>query len=109
MKGKAGVVGCVALVLSAAAIVAGLAIRQRALDRISKVSNGPGSFVSQETPGSQASSSETDPPPEIREELLSRVKSFFGSKGFSNIEESFVIVVGLGGVGACVEMQSGFL
>ena len=106
MKGK-GVVGCVALALSAAAIVTGLAIRQRALGRISKVSNGPDSFVTQESPGSQATSAESDPPsppPEIREELLSRVKSFFGSKGFSNIEDSFVIVVGLGGVGACGEI-----
>ena len=39
-------------------------------------------------------------PDEIRDELYSRVTSFFGSPNFDNIKSSFVIVVGLGGVGS---------
>lgn len=41
----------------------------------------------------------------IREELTSRVQSFFGSEKFNNLENSFVVVVGLGGVGShCANM-----
>lgn len=39
-------------------------------------------------------------PQEIRDELLSRVKSFFSEDKFKKIENAFVIVVGLGGVGS---------
>lgn len=39
-------------------------------------------------------------PPEIKQELLSRVQSFFGPQGFESLESAFVIVVGLGGVGS---------
>jgi tRNA A37 threonylcarbamoyladenosine dehydratase len=39
-------------------------------------------------------------PPEIKDELFSRVRSFFGEKEYINLENSFVIVVGLGGVGS---------
>lgn len=43
---------------------------------------------------------ESDYPSEIKEELLSRVKSFFGPKHFPKLSDAFVIVVGLGGVGS---------
>jgi tRNA threonylcarbamoyladenosine dehydratase len=39
-------------------------------------------------------------PAELKEELLSRTKSYFGEEKFQNIESAFVIVVGLGGVGS---------
>lgn len=39
-------------------------------------------------------------PIELKSELLSRVISFFGKESFENIEKSYVIVVGLGGVGS---------
>jgi hypothetical protein len=39
-------------------------------------------------------------PEEIKEELLSRVKSFFGDENFDKLKTSFVIIVGLGGVGS---------
>ena len=38
--------------------------------------------------------------PKIKEELTTRVKSFFGQEKFDKLEEKFVIVVGLGGVGS---------
>ena len=38
--------------------------------------------------------------PEIRAEMLSRICSFFGEEQFSLIQDAFVIVVGLGGVGS---------
>mmetsp|Transcript_18416 Transcript_18416/g.34403 ORF Transcript_18416/g.34403 Transcript_18416/m.34403 type:complete len:498 (+) Transcript_18416:46-1539(+) len=38
--------------------------------------------------------------PKIKEELTTRVKSFFGDEKFSKLEERFVVVVGLGGVGS---------
>lgn len=38
--------------------------------------------------------------PKIKEELTSRVKSFFGKEKFELLEDRFVIVVGLGGVGS---------
>ncbi|CAE7764726.1 TCD2, partial [Symbiodinium microadriaticum] len=42
---------------------------------------------------------------EIKHELFSRVSPFFGSDNFSDLENSFVIVVGLGGVGShCANM-----
>ena len=37
---------------------------------------------------------------EIRRELYSRSISFFGEEGFQRLERSFVVVVGLGGVGS---------
>lgn len=44
-------------------------------------------------------------PKEIKEELTSRVKLFFGEEGLKKLENSFVIVVGLGGVGShCANM-----
>lgn len=44
-------------------------------------------------------------PDEIKEELTSRVKMFFGEEGAKKLENSFVIVVGLGGVGShCANM-----
>lgn len=44
-------------------------------------------------------------PPEIKNELFSRVESFFGRDGLDRIKNSFVIVVGLGGVGShCAHM-----
>jgi tRNA A37 threonylcarbamoyladenosine dehydratase len=42
----------------------------------------------------------TQPSPEIKAEMLSRIISFFGTENFSNIQNAFVIVVGLGGVGS---------
>eukprot|EP01041_Mallomonas_annulata_P011326 gene11326-23704_t len=39
-------------------------------------------------------------PNEIRNELYSRVNSFFGDEKFSMLHNSFVIIVGLGGVGS---------
>lgn len=41
-----------------------------------------------------------DYPEEIKNELLSRVKTFFGDDNFQLLQNSFVIVVGLGGVGS---------
>ena len=41
-----------------------------------------------------------DYPAEIKDELFSRVRAFFGEAEYSNLEHSFVIVVGLGGVGS---------
>jgi tRNA threonylcarbamoyladenosine dehydratase len=41
-----------------------------------------------------------DYPAEIKDELFSRVRTFFGDKEYENLGESFVIVVGLGGVGS---------
>lgn len=38
--------------------------------------------------------------PKIKEELTTRVKSFFGQEKFNQLEERFVVVVGLGGVGS---------
>lgn len=47
----------------------------------------------------------TEYPADIKEELTSRVKSFFGDHGQKKLSESFVIVVGLGGVGShCANM-----
>jgi len=44
-------------------------------------------------------------PSEIKSELSSRVRTFFGDKGFSKLENSFIVVVGLGGVGShCANM-----
>jgi len=40
------------------------------------------------------------PPPEIEDEVWSRNKTFFGDDGFADIRGSFVVVVGLGGVGS---------
>lgn len=46
-----------------------------------------------------------DYPEDIKNELTSRVKSFFGEEGQKKLSESFVIVVGLGGVGShCANM-----
>ena len=39
-------------------------------------------------------------PAELEQELYSRNVGFFGEAGFQRIRESFVIVVGLGGVGS---------
>jgi tRNA A37 threonylcarbamoyladenosine dehydratase len=39
-------------------------------------------------------------PIEIKNELFSRINSFFGEQKFTDMENSFVIVVGLGGVGS---------
>ena len=39
-------------------------------------------------------------PIEIQDELFSRVRAFFGDTEYTNLEQSFVIVVGLGGVGS---------
>jgi len=41
-----------------------------------------------------------DYPEEIKHELHSRVKTFFSDSGFQKLQDSFVIVVGLGGVGS---------
>jgi tRNA A37 threonylcarbamoyladenosine dehydratase len=38
--------------------------------------------------------------PKIKEELTTRVKSFFGEEKFDQLEKKFVVVVGLGGVGS---------
>ena len=38
--------------------------------------------------------------PDIRKEMLSRIISFFGTENFADIQNAFVIVVGLGGVGS---------
>jgi len=38
--------------------------------------------------------------PEIRNELYSRIETFFGSCEFTNVNNSYVVVVGLGGVGS---------
>lgn len=43
---------------------------------------------------------ETSFPLDLKSELLSRAISFFGEEKFRNVEKSFVIVVGLGGVGS---------
>eukprot|EP01031_Cornospumella_fuschlensis_P027293 gene27293-32965_t len=46
-----------------------------------------------------------DCPEEIKQELLARVCSFFGEDGLKKLRSSFVIVVGLGGVGShCAHM-----
>eukprot|EP01036_Dinobryon_divergens_P034528 gene34528-44631_t len=46
-----------------------------------------------------------DYPLAIRTELTSRVRTFFGEDGFKRLENSYVIVVGLGGVGShCANM-----
>uniref|UniRef100_M4B175 THIF-type NAD/FAD binding fold domain-containing protein n=1 Tax=Hyaloperonospora arabidopsidis (strain Emoy2) TaxID=559515 RepID=M4B175_HYAAE len=37
---------------------------------------------------------------ELLAEQMSRVASFFGSEGFDNVKNAFVVVVGLGGVGS---------
>ena len=39
-------------------------------------------------------------PNEIRNEIYSRINSFFGEENFTKIQNSFVIVVGIGGVGS---------
>lgn len=39
-------------------------------------------------------------PDEIKNELFSRVRSFFGEDEYNNLQKRFVIVVGLGGVGS---------
>eukprot|EP00598_Pedospumella_elongata_P014016 CAMPEP_0185013890 /NCGR_PEP_ID=MMETSP1098-20130426/99036_1 /TAXON_ID=89044 /ORGANISM="Spumella elongata, Strain CCAP 955/1" /LENGTH=503 /DNA_ID=CAMNT_0027542963 /DNA_START=406 /DNA_END=1917 /DNA_ORIENTATION=- len=44
-------------------------------------------------------------PEEIRHEIHSRVKTFFSEDGFQKLQDSFVVVVGLGGVGShCANM-----
>lgn len=44
-------------------------------------------------------------PDHVKEELFSRVKTFFGEDGFNSLHGSFVVVVGLGGVGShCATM-----
>ncbi|RYH06295.1 tRNA threonylcarbamoyladenosine dehydratase [archaeon] len=46
-----------------------------------------------------------DCPEEIKQELLARICSFFGEDGLNRLRSSFVIVVGLGGVGShCAHM-----
>lgn len=42
----------------------------------------------------------TEYPIEIRNEIYSRINSFFGEENFNKIQSSFVIVVGIGGVGS---------
>ena len=42
----------------------------------------------------------TSYPDEIKSEIYSRIDSFFGNEGFKKIQNSFVIIVGLGGVGS---------
>ena len=39
-------------------------------------------------------------PIEIKNELFSRVRSFFGEQEYANLQKRFVVVVGLGGVGS---------
>lgn len=44
-------------------------------------------------------------PEEIRRELTSRVETFFGTEGFQKLQKSYVVVVGVGGVGShCANM-----
>ena len=52
------------------------------------------------TKSSDISSSKKNFPLELKTELLSRVVSFFGEENFKKIENSYVVVVGLGGVGS---------
>jgi tRNA A37 threonylcarbamoyladenosine dehydratase len=53
----------------------------------------------------KSGSSQPSSSPEIEHELLSRIQSFFGDQGLARIRDSFVIVVGLGGVGShCAHM-----
>lgn len=48
---------------------------------------------------------ETSIPDAIKDEIYSRVSSFFGASEFSKIRSAFVVVVGLGGVGShCAHM-----
>lgn len=55
--------------------------------------------VAVETPSTSASS-KLEYPDEIKNEIYSRVESFFGASNFSAVRKSFVIIVGLGGVGS---------
>ena len=41
-----------------------------------------------------------DSPMEIKNELFSRVRSFFGEEEYKNLQKRFVVVIGLGGVGS---------
>lgn len=41
-----------------------------------------------------------DSPSEIKNELFSRVRSFFGEEEYKNLQKRFVVVIGLGGVGS---------
>jgi tRNA threonylcarbamoyladenosine dehydratase len=51
------------------------------------------------------SGSSANYPVEIRSELFARVQAFFGDDGLKRLENSFVIIVGLGGVGShCAHM-----
>ena len=45
-------------------------------------------------------SNSNSPYDEIRNEMYSRVETFFGPEGFTTLSNSYVIVVGLGGVGS---------
>ena len=49
---------------------------------------------------SSSSSSSSSLPPSLEHELFARVLSFFGEASFPPIQQAFIVVVGLGGVGS---------
>jgi tRNA threonylcarbamoyladenosine dehydratase len=74
--------------------VAGIAVTAAIMSSKSK---------SQASPNASSASEEIDLtslPPDIEDEVFSRNKSFFGDEGFLEIRNSFIVVVGLGGVGS---------
>ena len=49
---------------------------------------------------SSSSMGGVESPMEIKNELFSRVRSFFGEEEYKNLQKRFVVVIGLGGVGS---------
>ena len=80
---------------------------------VTDAAHGPRSMGGSTAPptnsAAAASSSEVDDdsnssnkayPDEIRNEIFSRVRTFFGEEEYANLQQRFVVVVGLGGVGS---------
>lgn len=80
--------------------IAGVAVTATVMSSPSynKAKSSPSAAV--ETSGFDDSNASASLPPDIEDEVFSRNKSFFGEEGFQEIKKSFVVVVGLGGVGS---------
>jgi hypothetical protein len=87
----------------AVAFVAGAAValwvgRQQRLPALENPNDSEGGSPTRGTKSDKAPS--PLPPLDVEEEVFSRIQSFFGEEGFGALKGSFVVVVGLGGVGS---------
>ncbi|KAG5186818.1 hypothetical protein JKP88DRAFT_244010 [Tribonema minus] len=61
---------------------------------------GSGASTASHSNGGAPAAAPREVPAEIEDELFSRNVGFFGAEGFAAIRDSFIVVVGLGGVGS---------